>query len=127
MPIDASAEQEAAKRIYAMLDLAEAADALEFDAVDRQIGRIRSAAAIVVPNSHVRACADMLYRTRTLVTTRIAPGDLDAMERAVSDGAAEVELHSPGGLALDVLTKAARRRNVKLACPDDMDTPFRLI
>ncbi|PTX41803.1 hypothetical protein IQ03_04912 [Gemmobacter caeni] len=125
MPIDASAAQEAAKRIYAMLDLAEAADAFEFDAVDRQIGRIRSAAgpaaAIVVPNRHVRTCADMLYRTRTLVTTRIAPGDLHAMERAVTDGAAEVELRAPGGIALDVLTRAAQRRNVKLACPDDMD------
>ncbi len=113
-------EQDAAKRIHAMLDLAEAAQALDFEPVERQIGRIRSAAgpvaAIVVPGPHVRTCADMLYRTRTLVATRLALADPDAIARSVSDGAGEIELPAPGDCDLVALTAAALRRCVKVPC-----------
>lgn len=125
MALEGLAEQDAAKRIHAMLDLAEAAEALDFDAVDRQIGRIRSAAgtvaAIVVPVPHVATCADMLYRTRTLVATRLSLVDRGAIARSVSDGAGEIELPAPGDCDLAALTAAAQRRCIKAACHETGD------
>lgn len=119
------AEREAAKRFHAMLDLAEAATADGFDAVDRQIGRIRSAAgpvaAVVVPAGYVGLAADMLYRTRTLVATRLAADELEVLAQAVCDGAAEVELGDPGDMDLRAVTETAHRRSVKIACPEGGD------